>query len=129
MELRGRRVKSLVRREDDGRVRGPQRPRGRPKQCRAQERGLDEGGGPRRVTQSQRVGCQRAQSRLGEGAGQEAGRQALGQMLLQGQFGLERTGRGEGGEREEEVREEQREDRACLLGKHDFQTCGLCLDS
>lgn len=86
--------KSLVRGEDDGRVCGPQRPRGGPKQCGAQEGRLDEGGGAHWVAQSQRVGRHCAQSRLGEGAGQEAGRQALGQLLLQGQFGLEETGGG-----------------------------------
>lgn len=90
----GRWVKSLVGGEDDGCVRGPQRPRGGPKQCRAQEGGLDEGGGAHWVTQSQWVSRHCAQSWLGEGAGQEASCQALGQLLLQGQFGL----RGEGGE-------------------------------
>lgn len=88
----GKWVKSLVRRKDDGCVCGPQRPRGRPKQCRAQEGGLDEGGGAHRVAQSQWVSRHRAQSWLGEGAGQEASCQALGQLLLQGQFGLEKTG-------------------------------------
>lgn len=87
----GKWVKSLVGGEDDGCVCGPQRPRGRPKQCRAQEGGLDEGGGAHWVAQSQWVGCHCAQSWLGEGAGQEASCQALGQLLLQGQFGLEMT--------------------------------------
>lgn len=88
----GEQVKSLVRGKDDGRVCGPQWPRGRPEQCRAQEGGLDEGGGAHWVAQGQRVGGHCAQSRLGEGAGQEASCQSLGQLLLQGQFGLEKTG-------------------------------------
>lgn len=83
---------SLVGGEDDGSVCGPQRPRGRPKQCRAQEWGLDEGGGAHWVAQSQWVSGHCAQSWWGEGAGQEASCQALGQLLLQGQFGLEKTG-------------------------------------
>lgn len=87
-------VKPLVGGEDDGSVRGPQWPRGRPEQCGAKEWGLDEGGGAHRVTQSKRVSCHCAQSWWGEGAWQEATCQALGQLLLQGQFGLEETGRG-----------------------------------
>ena len=87
-------VKSLVRGKDDGRVCGPQWPRGRPEQCRAQEWGLDKGGGAHWVAQSQWVSCQCAQSWLGEGAGQEASSQTLGQLFLQGQFGLEKTGGG-----------------------------------
>lgn len=90
----GKRVKSLVGGEDDGCVCGPQRPRGGPEQCGAQEWGLDEGGGAHRVTQSQWVSCHCAQSWRGEGAGQEASCQTLGQLLLQGQFGLEKTGGG-----------------------------------
>lgn len=95
--LTGGSVKSSVGGEDDGGVRGPQRPRGGPEQRRAQERGLDEGGGAHRVAQGQRVGCDRAQSRWGEGAGQEASCQTLGQLLLQGQFGLEERQEGGGG--------------------------------
>lgn len=91
----GRRVESLVRGEDDGRVCRPQRPRGRPKQCRAQKGGLDKGGGAHWVAQSQRISCHCAQGWRGEGAGQEASCQALGQLLLQSQFGLEKTGGGE----------------------------------
>lgn len=87
-------VKSLVGGEDDGCVCGPQWPRSRSKQCRAQEGGLDEGGGAHWVAQSQRVSRHCAQGWLGEGAGQEASRQALGQLLLQGQLGLEKTGGG-----------------------------------
>lgn len=93
--LTGIPVKSLIRGEDDGCVRGPQRPRSRPEQCRAQEWGLDEGGGAHRVAQSQRVSSHCAQSWWGEGAGQEASSQTLGQLLLQGQFGLEKTGMGD----------------------------------
>lgn len=82
-----------VGREDDGRVRRPQRPRRRPEQRRTQEGCLDEGGGgggrAHWVAQRQRVGGHRAQGGRGQRAGQEAGRQALGQLLLQGQFGLE----------------------------------------
>lgn len=88
----GKGVQSLIRGEDDGSVCGPQRPRGGPEQCRAQEWGLDEGGGAHWVAQSQRVSRHCAQGWRGEGAGQEASRQALGQLLLQGQFGLEKTG-------------------------------------
>lgn len=85
-------VKFLIGGEDDGCMCGPQRSGGRPKQCRAQEWGLDEGGGSHWVAQSQRVSCHCAQSWRGEGAGQETSCQALGQLLLQGQFGLEKTG-------------------------------------
>lgn len=90
----GKWVKSLVGGEDDRCVCGPQGPRSRPEQCRAQEWGLDEGGGAHWVAQRQLVSCHCAQSWRGEGAGQEASCQTLGQLLLQGQFGL----RGEGGE-------------------------------
>lgn len=83
----GGRTVSLIRGEDDGGVRGPQGPRGGPKQGGAQEGRLKEGGA-RRVAQSQRIGCHGAQGGLGEGAGQEASGQALGQLLLEGQFGL-----------------------------------------
>lgn len=62
-------MESSIRRKDDGRVSGPQRPRSRPEECGAQEGGLDEGGGAHRVAQCQRVCCHRAQSRRGEGAG------------------------------------------------------------
>lgn len=86
-------MKSSVRGKDDGGVCGPQRPWGRPEQCRAQEGGLDEGGGAHWVAQSQWVGGHCAQSWLGEGAGQEASCQSFGQLLLQSQFGLEKTGR------------------------------------
>lgn len=99
----GEQVKSSVRGEDDGGVCGPQWPRSRPEQCWAQEGGLDEGGGAHWVAQSQWVGGHRAQSWLGEGTGQEASCQSLGQLLLQGQFGLEKTGgasvRGQRGQR------------------------------
>lgn len=89
----GKWVKSLVGGEDDRRVCGPQGPWGRPEQCRAQEWGLDEGGGAHWVAQSQWVSCHCAQGWWGEGAGQEASCQTLGQLLLQGQFGLRGQGR------------------------------------
>ena len=89
----GEQLKSSVRRKNDGGVCGPQRPWGRPEQRRAQEGGLDEGGGAHWVAQSQWVGGHCAQGWLGEGAGQEASRQSLGQMLMQSQFGLKKTGR------------------------------------
>lgn len=97
-----------VGREDDGCVRGPQRPRCRPEQRRAQEGRLDEGGGgcsgggAHWVAQCQGVGGHRAQGGRGQLAGQEAGRQALRQLLLQGQFGLEEEPEGEGEEQEGE---------------------------
>lgn len=114
--------KSLVRGEDDWGVSGPQWPRGRPEQCRAQEWGLDEGGRAHRVAQSQWVSCHCAQSWLGEGAGQEASCQTLGQLLLQRQFGLKKTGRGW-----REARKEHSEATTLLPGKHASQTHGpLC---
>lgn len=94
----GNKVMCLVRGEENGCVGGPQWTWGGPEQCRAQEGGLDEGGGAHRVTQSQWVSCNCAQGWLSEWAGQEAGCQALGQLLLQGQLGLQSTGeRGEWG--------------------------------
>lgn len=119
----GVQVKSSVRREDDGGVCGPQWPRSRPEQCWAQEGGLDECGGAHWVAQSQWVGGHRAQSWLGEGTRQEASCQSLGQLLLQGQFGLEKTG----GASERTERTEDREDRAPLLGKHVFTQVFKCV--
>lgn len=109
----GGRTVSLIRGEDDGGVRGPQGPRGGPKQGGAQEGRLKEGGA-RRVAQSQRIGCHGAQGGLGEGAGQEASGQALGQLLLEGQFGLK--------EKRREQRREESRDGECMsfLEAHTF---------
>ena len=78
---------SLVRREDDWGVSGPQGPRGRPEEGRAQERCLDEGCSAW-VAEGEWIGCHCAQSGCVEGAWQKSSGQALGQLLLQGQVGL-----------------------------------------
>lgn len=114
----------LVRGEDDGCVCGPQRPRGGPEQCRAQEGGLYERGGAHWVAQGQWVSCHCAQSWWGEGAGQEASCQALGQLLLQSQFGLEKTGGGGGGG---ELREEQSDSMFTVWEDDRSENMGLLL--
>jgi hypothetical protein len=72
-------------------VSGPQGPRGRPEERGAEQGGLDEGcmAWPRGAPQGQRIGGHGAKGGRVHVAGQETCRQGLGQLLLQGQFGLE----------------------------------------
>lgn len=70
---------------------GPQGPRGGPEERGAEQGGLDEGcvAGPRGAPQGQGIGGHGAKGGRVHVAGQETCRQGLGQLLLQGQFGLE----------------------------------------